>query len=313
MADLFVECLRGGRRETVHPVSAAWVEDGRVRWSVGDDVASYWRSACKPFQLDTSLAHLRPELVASLTEPELAVGAASHSGEPGHVALVEGLLARFGAHADALQCGAHAPMHEPSARAVATPTNLHSNCSGKHAFMLAASMQAGFSLDYRAADHPLQLANRARLDELGAIHHELAIDGCSVPTFFAPLSAKARAWSRLAEAMADDAGTLARIGWAMHREPWSMSGTERLDHTVVVAASEPLAVKIGAEGVFCLALPKRRAGLALKCHTGSGDALAIAVRAVLAEHGVTLAGDFPYQRVLNVRGLDVGERRALFR
>ncbi|MBM4360465.1 MAG: asparaginase, partial [Deltaproteobacteria bacterium] len=124
-----------------------------------------------------------------------------------------------------------------------------------------------------------------------------------------PLSAKARAWSRLAEAMADDAGVLARIGWAMHRQPWHASGTDRLDRAIVAGASESLAVKVGAEGVFCIALPRRRAGLAVKCHTGNGDALAVAVKAVLLEHGVALAGDFPWERVANVRGVVVGERR----
>lgn len=313
MQELVIECLRGGRRETVHPVSAAWVEAGRVTWSVGEDVASYWRSACKPFQLDNSLAHLPEELAEALTERELAVGAASHSGEEDHVAIVGELLARFGLDSTQLQCGAHAPMHAPTARKLARPTNLHSNCSGKHTFMLAASRHSGFPLDYRPAEHPLQRANRARLDELAGVAHEWAIDGCSVPTFFAPLSAKARAWSRLAESMADKAGTLSRIGWAMHREPWHMSGTDRLDREVVIGASEPLAVKIGAEGVFCIALPQRRAGLAVKCHTGDGDALAVAVRAVLAEHGVTLEGAYRWERVHNVREVLVGERRAIWR
>jgi L-asparaginase II len=179
--------------------------------------------------------------------------------------------------------------------------------------MLGASRHAGFELDYRPADHPLQRANRSRLDEVAGVSHELAIDGCSVPTFFAPLSGKARAWSRLAEAMADEAGTLGRIGWAMHREPWHMSGSERLDRAVVAMASEPLAVKIGAEGVFCIALPRRRAGLAVKCHTGNADALAVAVKAVLLEHGVTLEGAFAWERVTNVRGVLVGERSARWR
>jgi len=179
--------------------------------------------------------------------------------------------------------------------------------------MLGASRHAGFSLDYRPEDHPLQRANLARLDDLAGVAHGVSIDGCSVPTFHAPLSGKARAWSRLAEAMAHGTEPLGRIGWAMHREPWHMSGTERLDRAIVACASEPLAVKIGAEGVFCIALPQRRAGLAVKCHTGNGDALAVAVKAVLHEHGVTLDGDFTWERVLNVRGVLVGERSARWR
>jgi L-asparaginase II len=311
--------LRGGLPESVHPLSAVLYESGRVRWSVGDDVASYWRSACKPFQLSVSLEHLPDELVASLSNDELAVGAASHNGEARHVEVVEGLLTRLGASASALQCGAHAPMHEPTARLVAEPSVLHSNCSGKHSFMLGACLHAGLPHDYRPREHPLQERIAARLDELAGHVHPHAVDGCSVPTFFAPLSAQARAFCRLAEAMAERDTSLAResilgrIGWAMHDSSWFSSGTGRLDYVVVTGASEPLTVKVGAEGLFCIALPKRRAALAIKSHTGNADALAVGVRAVLERQGIAISGDFPWERITNVRGLVVGERRATFR
>ena len=60
------------------------------------------------------------------------------------------------------------------------------------------------------------------------------------------------------------------------------SGTDRLDQAVVRLAREPMAVKIGAQGVFCLALPERRLGLAIKVVTGQSDALPAAIAAVLA-------------------------------
>lgn len=309
---LRVEVCRGGLLETVHPVSAVLVEAGRVRWSVGEDLASFWRSASKPFQLWTSLEQLSPGAVAALDERQVAVGAASHNGEPGHVALVAGLLARFGLDESGLQCGAQLPSHEPSARAVPAALSVHNNCSGKHTFMLAACMARGWDLDYRPRSHPLQLANHARLDELGGVHHGVAVDGCSVPTFHAPLSAFARAWSTLAGAMADEDGTLGRIGLAMSREPWCMSGTNRLDLAVVQQLAEPVAVKIGAEGVFCVALPRRRAGVAVKVHSGNSDVLAVAVRAVLERVGVPPVGAWHWDAVKNVRGAVVGERRPVW-
>jgi L-asparaginase II len=222
---------------------------------------------------------------------------------------VRALLARLGLDAEALQCGAHPPMHEPSARALGTPTVLHNNCSGKHSFMLAASAAMGWPGDYRPVDHPLQARNRARLDAWGEVKHGVAIDGCSVPTFHAPLSAQARAWSRLAAEMA--AGTAAgRVGLAMSRQPFYMSGAGRLDLAVVEGAPEPLAVKVGAEGLFCIARPAAGTGIAVKVHSGNNDALAVAVRAVLAELGVVLAGPWPWAEVRNVRRVVVGERVA---
>jgi L-asparaginase II len=305
----YVESLRGAHRETIHPISAVLVERGKVAWQVGEPVATYWRSASKPFQLTVSLGELPRDVVDGLSAPELAVGAASHSGEPGHVELVARLLARLGGTVDALQCGAHAPMHEPSAHRVEAPTNLHSNCSGKHSFMLAACLTRGWDADYRPISHPLQQKNLALLDALAGHAHAHAVDGCSVPTFHAPLDGMARAWSNLAEAMADNAGDLGRIGWAMHEAPWFMSGTDRLDEAIVRGAREPVAVKIGAEGLFCVAMPTRRAALAVKCHTGNADALAVAVRGVLGELGVRVEGEFPWADVRNVRGVLVGERR----
>lgn len=306
---LTVQFTRGGLVETVHPFSAALVGDGEVRWAVGPDVAGFWRSASKPFQLQNSLAQLPPGVVAGLDDRTLAIGAASHSGEPGHTALVAALLTQLGVDAAGLQCGAHPPMHEASARAIATPTVLHSNCSGKHTFMLAASLSRGWDPDYRPLAHPLQAHNHALIDELAGVHHGTGIDGCSIPTFHAPLSAQARAWSRLAEAMATSPDApLGRIGWAMHREPWCMSGTDRLDLAVVQQASEPVTVKIGAEGLFCVARPRTRQGVAVKVHTGNSDALAVAVKWALAELGVSLSGEWSWAKVLNIRGAEVGTR-----
>jgi L-asparaginase II len=69
---------------------------------------------------------------------------------------------------------------------------------------------------------------------------------------------------------------------------------------------------VGAEGLFCIALPERREGLAIKVHTGNADALAVAVHAVLLQHGVRLEAPWPWATVSNVRGAIVGERRAVW-
>lgn len=304
-----VECVRGGHRESVHPFSAVVVEDGRVVRRFGDEVSTYWRSASKPFQLFNSLSALEAGVVAALRDDELAVGAASHSAQVEHVTLVESLLAKFSLTAGELQCGAHPPAHEPSAKKVETPTVLHNNCSGKHTFMLAACAAQGWARDYRPPTHPLQQKNRALLESLGGTTLEVGIDGCSIPTFFAPLSAMARTWSALATAVKRGDGLLARIGRAMHAQPFFVSGSDRLDLLVTQRASEPLAVKVGAEGLFCIARLTSGQGLAVKMHSGNPDALAVAVKHVLAEGGVQLSGDWPWSQVKNVRDVLVGERR----
>jgi L-asparaginase II len=307
---VIVECTRGGHRESVHPFSAVMVEGGEVGWAIGADVGTYWRSASKPFQLTTALECLGT-LADDLPDEAIAIGAASHSAQPEHVAVVETLLRRFGLEDGQLQCGAHPPMHGPTAKALVTATSVHNNCSGKHTFMLAACKAMGWPLDYRPVSHPLQVRNRDRLDELGRFAHEVALDGCSVPTFFAPLSSMARAWSALSEVLDQPTSTLGRVGRAMNRQPFFVSGADRLDLAVTTSASEVLTVKMGAEGLICIARPSRKQGVAVKVHSGNPDALAVSVKHVLSELGVMLSGDWSWNVVKNVRGVDVGERRVV--
>jgi L-asparaginase II len=115
--------------------------------------------------------------------------------------------------------------------------------------------------------------------------------------------------------MADpsDEPRLHAIGWAMARHPELTSGTGRLDLQIVRGAREPIAVKIGAQGVFCMALPQRCLGLAVKVHTGVTEALPAAVTATLAAAapGVFAApDDWDLLRVRNVVGDVVGAYRS---
>lgn len=319
-----VEQRRGGAVETVHPFSAVYHPyDGSPARAWGPDVASHWRSSSKPVQLVASLSCLDPALVAALPAEDLAIGAASHSGEPVHVERVRDLLARFGLDERGLRCGAHPPMHEGAARALyaagGSPSVLHNNCSGKHSFMLAATVARGWDLDYLPAAHPLQRAVWARLDAWGGVAWRLAVDGCGVPTGHGPLSAQARTWAvlgaarrgRLAPGLAEaDAALVARVLDAMAAHPRLMSGEGRLDERVVAASGGRLAVKVGAEGLFCVAAPE--GALAVKVHTGNGDALSVAVRASLDRFlpgWGRVDGAWPGEEVRNVAGLLVGERR----
>ena len=269
---------RGAYLESRHPFSVVALSPGAAPGLAGAPCSTTFRSASKPFQLATSLEVLgEPEV----DETWLAVGAASHNAEPRHLDIVQAILARFGVEASGLRCGAHAPMHVPSAEAVLRAggaySALHNNCSGKHAFMLAAARHAGWDLDYRPPSHPYQQRVLSKLTALAGEVTGTATDGCGVPTFFLPLEAVARSWLAVAEAMHAQSGTLGRIGWAMARHPELTSGLGRLDLDVVRNAREPMAVKVGAMGLFCMALPERRLSLAVKVEPGTSDALPAAV------------------------------------
>ncbi|MBI5512996.1 MAG: asparaginase [Deltaproteobacteria bacterium] len=317
VASLTVEHRRGAFTEGEHPVSAALVDaHGSVLERCGEPVVTTWRSGAKPFQLQGSLEALGEALTAGFAPRDLAVGAASHSGQPSHTARVTALLGRFGLGVEALRCGGHAPVHKPSEHALARAgepyTALHNNCSGKHAFMAIATRHQGWDPDYRPAEHPLQaLLRRVVDDHTGGQLRAVVCDGCGVPCFVAPLEGMARAYARLAVA----GGVLGRIRDAMATQPELVSGAGRSDLALVRGAREALVSKVGAEGLLCLAVPSRGVGLVLKVRSGHEDARMAAARAVLARWLPGLVEDRVFEAfcaVRNVVGDAVGERVAVW-
>src|SRR5262249_53092715 len=138
------------------------------------------------------------------TDEELALTCASHGGEPGHVAGVERMLRAAGLDTTALACGTHWPLYQPAGQALAraggTAGPMHNHCSGKHAgFLCAARALAADPATYVEAQHPVQRAVKATLENLSGVtipDQRRAVDGCSVPTWALPLAALARAFAR---------------------------------------------------------------------------------------------------------------------
>jgi L-asparaginase II len=99
---------RGERVESEHRVAfAVAASDGRLLARAGDvDRPVFPRSAIKPLQALALVESGAADRFA-VSEQELALAYASHSGEPEHVGLVEAWLARPGLDTSALECGAH--------------------------------------------------------------------------------------------------------------------------------------------------------------------------------------------------------------
>ncbi|HEX6242751.1 MAG TPA: asparaginase [Polyangiales bacterium] len=313
MSSFCVEQRRGHVAEAVHRVHAcASGPDGRVQWAVGDDLVTTFRSAAKPFQLEVSWERLPPSLRARLRAEDLALGAASHHGEPVHLAGLEQLLAKLGREPRHLYCGAHEPSNPEAARALAAqgqdPSVLHNNCAGKHAFMAAASAAHGEPEDYRPAGHPLQRAvaeNLLRRTQYSALSS--VVDGCGAPCFVLPLSAMARCYAQLAQATRDSVGSvLSEIGRAYLAHPLLMSGSGAFDGWL---NQHGLVAKVGAQGLLCVGLPGEAVGIAIKVESGVDVVRAAAVHALLVHVYPGLLPDLPtrFSDVRNVVGEKVGE------
>ncbi len=275
--------VRGSTVESIHPVSVAACDpDGHSVVGVPEDSAPVtWRSAAKPFQLEVSL-----ECIGETFAPEiLAVGASSHHAEARHIERVAELLRRFGLNESALRCGAHWPTNEAAGHQLVlqhrTPTALHNNCSGKHAFMAIACLVQGWSPEYLDPRHPLQVRIAERIAARTGEPVRVVTAGCGAPCFVLSLRGMARAWAQLGAAIAEESGGLGKIGTAMAAHPWLVSGVGATDGSLMAVSGGKLIAKIGAEGLLCLAIPERRWGIAIKCWSGRSEPRLPAALAIL--------------------------------
>lgn len=288
-------------------------------------LVTFLRSSAKPFQALPLVERGAVERFG-LASNEIAIAAASHSGESVHVETVRALLGKAGVPESALRCGPHLPLETESAHALirrsALPTAVHSNCSGKHAGMLVAAKTAGEPLEtYLDYDHPLQkriLDGFAELAETPVERIAVSRDGCGAPIFAIPLERLALLFAKLASPVGvspERAKALRTIGSAMMSHPYLIAGKGRLDVRLMESRPGKVVVKSGAAGVYGIGLPELGLGIALKVE--DGDAVtrcAIAIQALRRVAGEHLGRDVldglwaefcPVQR--NLRGEHIGE------
>lgn len=302
---VLVEITRGELVESFHRGAVAIADaSGASVFALGDvETPIYPRSSLKPVQ-----ALPLVESGAYVSEEEIALACASHSGEPMHTIPIAAWLKRIGCTQDDLACGAHPPRYEPVWEAMIKrgekPGRIHNNCSGKHTGFLALARHWNIATEgYERVDHPVQQAVKKALSDLsGVSDFQWGIDGCTAPNFALPLSAFARALARLPER---DGGK--RIVAAMIAHPELVSGTGRMC-AKLMRAMNGVAVKTGAEGVYAAIVPERKLGIALKIDDGAGRAAETAIAAVLAKLDL-LPREFAHAPVLNTRDVVVGERR----
>lgn len=326
-----VEVIRGGRVESIHYGAIAVVDArGQLIAHAGDpDLSTYLRSTAKPFQL-LPLVESGGANHFGFSEKELAVMAASHSGEPRHVEAVRRILDKIGLGEDALLCGAHPPASAESTRVLREagrePTPVYNNCSGKHSGMLAFARYRGLSThDYLDPQHPIQIAILNALAEMSGVEPgeiAMGVDGCSAPCFLLTLRACALAFARVADPSAlpePRRSAVARIARALTAHPEMVGGEDRLDTDLMRAAGGRILSKGGAEGYHGLAILSHGLGVALKTIDGNGARAAgpmvvetLRQLGALDEAALEAVRGHHMMVVKNHRDLDVGEVRPVF-
>jgi L-asparaginase II len=323
MTLLLVENVRNDIVESAHRVSLAVVRaDGELYASSGDPhLVTYMRSTAKPFQALPLVQDGAYERFA-MSQPELALACASHNSELHQVALVGAFLARLGLTEDDLACGPHRPLglvfSEPplDPEQLAAPSPLASNCSGKHAGMLALALHHGWdTAGYELSGHPVQARIKREMARwTGLTESEImeGIDGCTTVSFAIPLIHMASALVRL---MRSDGEAEQTVVQAMLGHPEHVAGTRRFGTELMQAFPGEVIAKVGAEGVFLAALKGRGLGIALKVEDGDAPAAVVALVAVLDQLGLepkpsALLARFAEPAICNTRGVPVGHRRA---
>jgi L-asparaginase II len=332
-----VHALRGSHLESFHRGAVAIVDgDGTLLQSLGDiDRPVFPRSACKVLQALPLVASGAADALG-LSDEELALACASHGGEPRHVAAAQSMLAKAGLDLRALECGTHWPSFDGAIKALAqqggSPSALHNNCSGKHSGFVcvgcllaraAGREPAEFVRGYIGPDHPVMREVSAAL--AAATGCDLAqapvgTDGCSIPTFAIPLRQLAHGFARVATGVGLSAGharAALRLRQAVARAPFFVAGSGRFDTRVMERLGERVFCKVGAEGVFCAALPEQGLGVAIKIDDGNNSRAAEVVMAAVIEARVRLDdGERGFLRSLsdlalvNWNGIEVGRLQA---
>ena len=323
---VLVEVTRGPLLESRHRGAVAVCDaDGKTALAVGDVSAPVFpRSAVKALQALPLIEQGAAERFG-LNDEELALACASHSGEAAHIAGVERMLAKAGLAPADLRCGAHWPIAQAAAAAVArsgAPSPLHNNCTGKHAGFLCVARALGVDpADYWRPEHPVQRLVRGVLEDFtGASLGEAccAIDGCSVPTWAVPLQNLSHGFAKFGTGHglpAERARAAARLRQACASTPWFVAGTGRFCTEIMQLFGQRIFVKTGAEGVYCAALPQQGLGIALKCDDGASRAAQAIMAAVIARYLPLAASEraalqrFAEPSLRNWNGFDVGQIR----
>ena len=285
---MLAHVVRCGVVESVHRGSAVVTSaDGSIEQAWGDPTGLIFpRSASKPIQAAAMVA-----AGLDIAPHQLALVAASHSGEAFHLAAALELLHGAGLDETHLLNTPDYPVDEQARdewiRAGHPKTSLAQNCSGKHSGMLATTAANGWDLaTYLDPEHPLQQAITAAVARLsGTAVGAIAVDGCGAPLHGIPLTGLAHAFGRIAAAPAGSPE--ARVADAIRAHPEYLGGTRRGVTTLIreTPADLRLIAKDGAESVYAVGLGDGR-GVAVKIADGHMRAKPVVLAAILRRIGV---------------------------
>jgi L-asparaginase II len=335
-----VNITRGDLIESVHfGAVAVCNHQGELIASSGDpELTTYLRSSSKPFQLMPLIESGGIEEF-NLSDREISVMCASHTGSELHVSTVRAIQDKIHVQESDLLCGIHPPKDKESALALRLnnqhPSQNYHNCSGKHTGFLAQAVLNHLPKeDYINPDHPVQKRVIRTFSEMSHMNEKsihIGIDGCSAPVFGIPLHNAAWAFASLADPqeLSDERAFACRkICQAMTSYPEMVAGYGEFDTRLMQVGNGKIVAKGGAEGYQGIALmpgalsqDSPALGITFKISDGDPSRRAcnfVAVE-ILRQLGaldgsqIEELEEFYLKPVTNWRGLAVGQMKSAFR
>jgi L-asparaginase II len=296
MSEYIADVYRSELIESRHRGNLAVVNpENKLKYFAGDPKnITYIRSAAKPFQILPVINSGAADFF-QFTKQEIAVMSASHNGEEKHVQTVRNILDKIDVSEDKLSCGVHDPLYKKAAHKLyldgEKASEIHNNCSGKHAALLALCKFNDWDLDnYIYPDHPVQKLMLKTISEITDTKQEeifLGEDGCGVVVFGLPIQQMAYGYARLANSKflpLEYREAADRIIKSISDHPDMIAGTDRFNTDLIDVLGDKVTGKMGAEGVFCLALFDGP-GICVKIEDGNSRAVPPVVIDVLKKLG----------------------------
>lgn len=276
---ILVEVYRANVLESFHRgVICVVNENNEVIFSKGNvDQVCYPRSAMKFIQV-LPLIELGGIEKFGFTLEEIAVMCGSHNAEQEHLEVVECILSKIGLNKNDLFCGPQYPTSKRDAdhliRENKKPEHIHNNCSGKHAGMLALCQLINAPIqDYINPNHPIQqliLEYVEKIYEYPKAKMATALDGCSAPIYSIPVINQAIGFKNLVSNHYEEklANACKTVVDAVSKYPFMVAGSKRYCTDMMQITAPQIIGKTGAEGIFCLSLPKQKIGVCIKIDDG---------------------------------------------
>lgn len=257
---------RDGLIEQEHFGYVVRADRDRIIEKFGDDknYPFYLRSCSKPLQA-TLLIDYGLDKEFGMTEEEIAICAASHTGEKVHVDIVRNLLEKLEIAEEKIKCGICEPTSRKAREELllngCEPTVFHNNCSGKHVMMLGLCKINDWDMEkYDNIHHPLQQAIKKKLYELCEVKSEYPItkDGCGLPVLSMPLGNIVKGYLNVF-----CNPKYKKIKDAFLNYPYLIGGEKSTD-TKIMSESNGLIAKIGVSGLCVVINPDIEEGFVVK-------------------------------------------------